>query len=140
MTVMPGLCSLCGYTRNRNGRYCRDCHNAYMREWRKTHPQSEEEKFKSRCRAYTNVLIKRGQLTKQPCLRCGAADVEAHHTDYLLPRVVMWLCRTHHRAEHDRIYDQRLGRSPRETNPDPQPEVETPKPGSKGRIGWSGPT
>ena len=28
----------------------------------------------------------------------------------------------------------------RETNPDPQPEVETPKPGSKGRIGWSGPT
>ena len=28
----------------------------------------------------------------------------------------------------------------RETNPDPQPQVETPKPGSKGRIGWSGPT
>ena len=27
-----------------------------------------------------------------------------------------------------------------ETNPDPQPQVETPKPGSKGRIGWSGPT
>ena len=116
------MCSLCGKPRDRNGRYCRDCHNAYMREWRKTHPQSEEEKRKSRCRAYTHVLIKRGHLVRGTCRDCGTERTEAHHPDYDQPRLVIWLCRPHHRAEHDRLNE--LWRKQYET-PNPQLEVES---------------
>jgi site-specific recombinase XerC len=97
------MCSSCGGPVDRNGRYCRACHNAYMREWRKTHPQSEAEKRKSNTRAYTNVLVKRGQLTKAPCRDCEAEKVQAHHPDYGQPRLVVWLCQSCHRAEHTRL-------------------------------------
>lgn len=101
-------CPLCQRKHARNGSYCSDCHNAYMREWRKTHPQTEDEQRKSRTRAYTHVLIKRGHLTRQPCRDCGREPAQAHHPDYDDPRTVIWLCPPHHRAEHDRIYTERL--------------------------------
>ena len=35
-------CSSCGKLHSRTGqRYCGDCHAAYMRAWRKTHPRVE---------------------------------------------------------------------------------------------------
>lgn len=71
-----------------------------MREWRKTHPQTADERRKSNTRSYTNVLIKRGHLVRQPCSDCGSVEVQAHHPDYDRPRFVEWLCPEHHRAEH----------------------------------------
>lgn len=41
-----------------------------------------------------------GLITKQPCERCGAGYVHAHHEDYGKPLEVMWLCPFHHSARH----------------------------------------
>jgi len=97
------LCSTCGQNPVRNGQergYCSGCHNAKMREWRKTHPLTGGARMKMNCRAYTHVLICRGKLVKGPCEVCGVSDVESHHDDYTNPREVRWLCTTHHRALH----------------------------------------
>jgi hypothetical protein len=42
--------------------------------------------------------IRRRELQRQPCERCGRKRaVEAHHDDYLQPLAVRWFCRPHHR-------------------------------------------
>jgi len=71
-----------------------------MRSWRKTHPPTAEEYAKQRCRAYTNVLIKRGHLVRGECIFCGEGPAEAHHPDYTRPRLVVWMCKQHHREHH----------------------------------------
>ena len=73
-----------------------------MREWRQTHPLTEEQRRKDICRSYTNVLLRRGALTRKPCLICGSEPAQAHHPDYSNPRLVVWLCAPHHRAHHER--------------------------------------
>lgn len=60
-----------------------------------------ELKRKDTTRARTRLLVLSGRLTPTPC-RCGATDVQAHHTDYDDPRAVVWLCDPCHRAEHGR--------------------------------------
>lgn len=67
-----------------------------MREWRKTHPMTEEQKRKDRCRAYLNVYVQRGKVKRDKCEVCGKTAVEAHHEDYSKPLEVKWLCRRHH--------------------------------------------
>ncbi len=76
------------------------CHNAYMRAWRATHPQTDEQRRRSNARSYTHSLVRRGILVKQPCEQCGKADVESHHPDYSRPREVVWLCRPCHLELH----------------------------------------
>lgn len=49
------------------------------------------------------MALKRGDLTKKPCERCGAEKVEGHHEDYSKPLEVMWLCPKHHRERHKEI-------------------------------------
>jgi hypothetical protein len=48
--------------------------------------------------------IKKGEITRQPCLICQSSEVEAHHSDYNKPIDVTWLCVTHHKAWH-RVFD-----------------------------------
>ena len=81
--------------------YCRSCRNAITREWmrnnRKKHSElSEEERKKANCHAYTNTLVSRGKLTREPCRFCGTEKVQAHHEDYDKPREVIWVCRKCH--------------------------------------------
>jgi ribosomal protein S27AE len=73
-----------------------------MRERRPKYSElSPNERKRSICRAYTNVLIKRGALKRGPCERCGTLrGVQAHHRDYSKPRLVRWLCGECHRALH----------------------------------------
>lgn len=101
-------CSVCGglHARGLKQPYCMKCHAAYMREWRKTHPPSAAERFRSNCRSYTRVLIKRGHLKVEPCEECGGPLVQAHHSDYTNPRLVTWLCTRHHIALHQRLRAQ----------------------------------
>jgi hypothetical protein len=87
-TVDPMLCE---HEKDTTGRYCRACRTAYMREWRKTHPPSDEERRKDNCRSYTRMLVRRGHLIPQPCVFCGS-DAEALHLDYDRPRLVVWMC------------------------------------------------
>jgi hypothetical protein len=56
------------------------------------------EKVKARNIASNH--IRRGTMTKQPCVICGKEKVEAHHPDYSKPLEVIWYCRLHHVAAH----------------------------------------
>lgn len=88
-------------------RQCRVCHAA-SEERRRTagiatrqqpgyrRPQSHA----TAARRAVSEALRRGQIAKQPCAQCGSDHVEAHHTDYLQPLVVTWLCRYHHREAH----------------------------------------
>lgn len=46
---------------------------------------------------------KKGLLVPQPCERCGARNVHAHHEDYDKPLEVLWLCPSHHRVRHSEM-------------------------------------
>lgn len=94
-------CSKCGAKHTRTGqRYCVECHCAYMREWRKTHPLNDEQKKKDICRSYANVYKKRGKLVQVPCEKCGSPKSQMHHHDYSKPLEVEWLCRPCHMTLH----------------------------------------
>ncbi len=69
---------------------------------RKSHRElSDEARRRANCRAYTNQLIRRGVLDRQPCEDCGSAiDIQPHHEDYSDPRNVHWKCKTCHRKHH----------------------------------------
>lgn len=56
-----------------------------------------EKVFARRC---VEVAIKSGLLKKEPCEKCGAKKVEAHHPDYSQPLKVKWLCMKHHKDLH----------------------------------------
>lgn len=62
----------------------------------------QKERYPERVQAREKVraAIRAHRLTRQPCERCGSANVFAHHEDYSRPLDVRWLCRPCHRAEH----------------------------------------
>jgi hypothetical protein len=103
---MIRTCPKCQKLHNRNHSYCNECHAAYVREWRQTHPLSEMAQMKANARSYANVYLKRGKLTKGPCEDCGVEEAEMHHEDYSRPLEVTWLCRQCHL---DRHHDAGLG-------------------------------
>jgi len=104
---MPTLCSMarrpcprCQRRKVRVGQgYCRPCHAAYSRAWRKGRPLVGEARRRAIARAYAGVYLRRGKLLRRPCEVCGTSErVEMHHDDYGQPLLVRWLCRTHHLA------------------------------------------
>ena len=76
-----------------------------MREWRKTHPLTAEQRKKDRVRSYAYKYKQRGKLLPKSCFICGAKRVQMHHPDYDRPLFVLWLCRRHHRdvTNQDRV-------------------------------------
>lgn len=44
--------------------------------------------------------LRKGELTKLPCLICGSTKVVGHHVDYDRPLDVVWLCQMHHKQAH----------------------------------------
>ena len=101
-------CSKCGALHGRVGqRYCVPCHNAYMREWRKAHPLTKEQRIKDTCRSYANVYKGRGHIERQNCQECGAGNSQMHHEDYSKPLDVTWLCRPCHLHIHSQAKIQR---------------------------------
>lgn len=99
-----GKCSICGQPSRKNQRYCRECHNSYMRKWRKTHKPTSLQRKKSNARAYARVYMLRGKLQKgHSCEDCGWPQVEMHHEDYDKPLEVTWLCRACHEIRHNKL-------------------------------------
>lgn len=45
--------------------------------------------------------VKMGRIKKLSCQVCGDIKSEAHHKDYSKPLEVMWLCKKHHREQHN---------------------------------------
>lgn len=70
-----------------------------MREWRKDHPLTVEQKRRDNARSYAGVYLRRGRIERQGCEVCGE-DAEMHHDDYDKPLEVRWLCRLHHMSHH----------------------------------------
>lgn len=65
--------------------------------------KTDDERLRAAVRQRTRTAIKRGDLTPQPCEKCGSPNVEAHHPRYEGDDAhleVMWLCRHHHALEH----------------------------------------
>jgi hypothetical protein len=91
----------CGKLKRKGGRYCNDCHAAYMRKNRPKHSElSDEQRMKANARAYLKEYVKRGHVKKLPCEKCGNENSEGHHEDYSKPLDVKWLCREHHLEVH----------------------------------------
>ena len=80
---------------------CRECKNAYVREWRKTHPLTPEQRKKDNARSYARQYMLRGHLEPEPCIACGTENAQMHHEDYDRPLDVIWLCGTDHRWLHN---------------------------------------
>ncbi len=93
-------CSRCENNAPPNRKYCLNCHAKYMREWRKTHPLSKEQKLKNKCRSYSGVYLKRGKIKKENYAVCGSEKSQIHHEDYSNPLNIIWLCRKHHLEHH----------------------------------------
>lgn len=47
--------------------------------------------------------IRRGDLVRKPCVRCGEEKSVAHHEDYDRPLEVVWLCQPCHKQRHKEI-------------------------------------
>lgn len=95
------ICARCNRENDRPAqRYCLDCHAAYMRDWRKTHPLFGGARMRDSARSYAKEYRKRDHLQKEPCRVCGDANTEMHHPDHELPLMVVWLCRRCHLAWH----------------------------------------
>lgn len=84
---------------------------AYQKAWiaseagKASHAQTtakwrRNNRSKSRSHSLLNKAIYRGEIKRQPCEKCGAAKVDAHHDDYSKPLEVRWLCRKHHIEHH----------------------------------------
>lgn len=93
-------CSKCGKPRDRPGqRYCRECHNEYVRAWRAAGRErlTPEHHRRDAARSAARYLMLKGDLRREPCEVCGSEDeVEMHHDDYDRVADVRWFCRVHH--------------------------------------------
>ena len=47
--------------------------------------------------------IRKGELVRMSCVKCGAEKTEAHHEDYDKPLDVVWLCSPCHKKRHQEI-------------------------------------
>jgi hypothetical protein len=100
-TCSTPLCSRCASKPRRSSHgYCFDCFAAYMRQWRKSHSLTDEQRAKDNARSVAGTYKARGFLIPQPCEECGAPDTEMHRPDYSAPLTVVWLCRTHRLMLH----------------------------------------
>lgn len=59
-----------------------------------------EQKLKANARSHAVTALRRGQLQRAPCEKCGAALAQMHHDDYSKPLQVRWLCVPCHRQWH----------------------------------------
>lgn len=73
------------------------------------------------------LALRDGRLHKEPCFVCKLTDVittkvDAHHTDYARPLLVLWMCRKHHRTYHA-IADKRDALLPPPHIPDNREQI-----------------
>jgi hypothetical protein len=62
-----------------------------------------EDKRRNKAHSAVAHAIKKGILTRTPCIRCGAEKSEGHHEDYDKPLDVIWLCTPCHKQRHKEI-------------------------------------
>jgi ribosomal protein S27AE len=55
---------------------------------------------KNRVRVEAYYLLRRGDIARRFCEKCGDPKAEMHHDDYRLPDRVRWLCKCCHEHLH----------------------------------------
>lgn len=88
--------------------YCRRCQGLAVRTSERTVKElygvapvrSAPRALRRKATFYVALAIFFRDLTPKPCETCGAERVQAHHSDYLQPLCVTWLCRRCHAAVH----------------------------------------
>lgn len=93
--------------------YCRECTRNRYKSWYHRNKEKARaiiyknntlHKEKIAARAVLNYAVGAGKITKPlVCEKCSEeATLQAHHSDYTKPLLVMWLCQDCHAAEHRR--------------------------------------
>lgn len=61
------------------------------------------ERYPERVKARSIIAqsLRKGDIVRLPCVKCGDPKAQAHHEDYSKPLDVIWLCRKHHREIHN---------------------------------------
>lgn len=80
--------------------YCLACKAEWMRNYRKTHPMTKDQRMKDNARSYTAIYVRRGKIKKEVCGSCGDRNSQIHHLDYSKPLLIEWLCRECHMQKH----------------------------------------
>jgi len=86
------------YVNYEKGRFKQPDRKAKVSEYRQKRRRTQPLKYAAH--TATGNAIRDGRLVRQPCEKCGAIEVEAHHDDYGKPLDVRWLCRLHHLEHH----------------------------------------
>lgn len=101
------LCKCGNIRRSEISSDCAKCHAARNRKYRQADylprlkdPNLPPLKIRNRARSMVCLHLKRGNLTKQPCIVCGETKVHAHHENYYKPLDITWLCEKHHNDVH----------------------------------------
>ena len=71
-----------------------------VRDWR------AEVERRHRAHSAVSHAIRRGDLVRQACSRCGNSRAVAHHEDYDKPLEVMWLCQPCHKQRHKELREE----------------------------------
>ena len=99
---------------NRQYYICRKCNNEKSKKYRATkngkintrkavYKSIKKNKEKQASRILLNMAINKGIIKKGKCEKCGSINTEGHHTNYLEPLNVKWLCRGCHADIHKNI-------------------------------------
>jgi ribosomal protein S27AE len=89
------------YDRNRAKLPHRAASNVEInRAWR------AEDKRRAVAHSAVSRSIKKGDLTRLPCVKCGEVKSLAHHEDYDKPLDVMWLCQPCHKQRHKELKEE----------------------------------
>jgi hypothetical protein len=101
--------SVIEYQKTPNGRkvkraaaykYARTEHGKKLQGLRlKKHNNKHRKRY--RARKLIGMAILKGRLARQPCEKCGNEKAHAHHSDYNKPKMIQWLCHTHHIEWHN---------------------------------------
>ena len=68
----------------------------------------EEKRIRAQARGIVTKAIRKGDLVREPCERCGKVPGHAHHRNgYTDPLDVVWLCAMHHGMEHTAMNEAR---------------------------------
>ena len=68
--------------------------NAANRSFNERNPHQQRAKYDVR------NAIRRGDLSRAPCVICGNPKSHGHHDNYARPLDVVWLCQPHHVERH----------------------------------------
>ena len=93
---------------NERKRHLKPARKAKVKEYQKKDRKTNPDKH--RARRIVAGYIRKGYMTRKPCVHCGTEPAHAHHPDYSKELTVTWLCVRCHHNEHKRL--RQLGKDP----------------------------